>query len=152
MFTGTDNATFSGSGAANTDIRALVIDKGNSPASTVELNFSNNFTVRGANTDVAGFLTLNNGTLKISGSFPMTNRVFSTPAYIIPATAGIWLNNPNFTVAGTASGMSTANNGLFRVTQGTYNIGLGAGDEIGGGGGSAVFIVEGGAVNDFGTF
>ena len=152
VFTGTDNATFSASGAANTDIRALVIDKGNSPASTVELNFSNNFTVCGANSDVAGFLTLNNGTFKISGSFPMTNRVFSTPAYIIPVTAGIWLNNPNFTVAGTASGMSTANNGLFRVTQGTYNIGVGAGDEIGGGGGSAVFIVEGGAVNAAGRF
>ncbi len=152
MFTGTDNATFSGSDASDTDIRALVIDKGNSPASTVELSFSSNFTVQGGNTDVAGFLTLTNGTFKISGTFPMTNRVFITPASIIPATAGIWLNNPNFTVAGTASGMSTANNGLFRVTQGTYNIGLGADDEMGGGGGSTVFIVEGGLVNVSGRF
>ena len=33
-------------------------------------------------------LTLTNGTLKISGTFTMTNRVFLTAIYVIPATGG----------------------------------------------------------------
>ena len=143
-FTTAGNATFSGAGAT-TNIRAITMNKGTSSASTVDVTTSN-FTVQGVTTDVAGFLTLTNGTLKISGTFTMTNRVFTTAIYTIPATAGIWLNNPNFIVAGTVSSTTTTNLGLFRVTQGTYNIGVGAGDEMGGGTG-AVFIIEGGTVN-----
>src|SRR5262249_53754688 len=102
---------------------------------------------QGVTTDASGFLTLTNGTFKISGTFAVTNRVFTTAAnYTIPATCGIWLNNPNFIVAGTASGTTTANNGLFRVSEGSYNIGVGIGDGMGGGTG-AVFIIEGGTVN-----
>ncbi|MEY2539645.1 MAG: hypothetical protein QOG67_3385 [Verrucomicrobiota bacterium] len=149
-FTGTGDATFSGVGASITDIRAITINKDSS--CTLELNFSNNFTVCGVTTDVAGFLTLTSGAFKISGNFSMTNRVFNTTGpYTIPAAAGIWLNNPNFVVAGTASGLTTANNGLFRVSQGAYNIGLGAGDEMGGGTG-AQFIIEGGTMNVAGRF
>src|SRR5882724_1843737 len=143
-FTGASNAAFSGAGAT-TDVRTITINKGSSSASVLEL-MTTNFTVRGVTTDVAGFLTLTNGTFKISGSFAVTNRVFTTVTYTIPATGGIWLNNPNFVVAGTASSTLTFNNGLFRVSQGTYNIGVGAGDEMGGGTG-AVFLVEGGTIN-----
>jgi hypothetical protein len=143
-FTGVVSNTFGGTGTT-TDVRAITINKGTSSASVLELNTSN-FTVRGVNTDVAGFLTLTNGTFKISGTFTMTNRVFTSATYIIGATTGIWLNNPNFTVAGQAGGTTTANNGLFRVSQGTYNIGVGAADGMGGGTG-AVFIIEGGTVN-----
>ncbi len=82
----------------------------------------------------------------------MTNRTFNTAAtYTIPATGGIWLNNANYTVAATASGGTTSNNGLFRVTQGTYNIGIGAGDQMRGGTG-AVFTIEGGTINVSGAF
>jgi hypothetical protein len=143
-FTGAANNTFGGTGTT-TDIRAITINKGTSSASVLELNTSN-FTVRGVTTDVAGFLTLTNGTFKISGTFTMTNRVFTSATYIIAATTGIWLNNPNFTVVGQAGGTTTVNNGLFRVSQGTYNIGVGAADGMGGGTG-AVFIIEGGTVN-----
>ncbi|MFL6210217.1 MAG: beta strand repeat-containing protein, partial [Pyrinomonadaceae bacterium] len=143
-FTGAAGNTFGGTGAT-TDIRAITINKGTSNANVLELNPSN-FTVRGVATDVAGFLTLTNGTFKISGTFAVTNRVFTTAIYTIPATCGIWLNNPNFVVAGTVSSTTTTNLGLFRVSQGTYNIGVGAGDEMGGGTG-AVFIIEGGTVN-----
>jgi peptidase C25-like protein/fibronectin type III domain protein len=143
-FTGAASATFGGMGAT-TDIRAITINKGTSSASVLDVT-TTNFTVRGVTTDVAGFLTLTNGTFKISGNFTVTNRVFTTAIYTIPATAGIWLNNPNFIVAGTVSSTTTTNLGLFRVTQGTYNIGVGAGDEMGGGTG-AMFIIEGGTVN-----
>jgi hypothetical protein len=143
-FTGAANNTFSGTGTTN-DVRAITINKGVAIANTLELT-ATNFTVRGVNTDVAGFLTLTNGTFKISSAFTMTNRVFTTATYSIPVTGGIWLNNPNFTVAGQAGGTTTANNGLFRVTQGIYNIGVGIADGMGGGTG-ATFIIEGGTVN-----
>ncbi|HEV7858018.1 MAG TPA: fibronectin type III domain-containing protein [Pyrinomonadaceae bacterium] len=148
-FTGATNNTFSGTGAT-TDIRAITINKGTSNANVLEL-LPTNFTVRGVATDVAGFLTLTNGTFKISGTFAVTNRVFTTATYVIPATAGIWLNNPNFVVAGTASSTTTNCNGLFRLTQGTYNVGVGAADGIGGAAG-AVFIIEGGTLNASGRF
>ena len=48
-------------------------------------------------------------------------------------------------------GSTTSNNGLFRVTQGTYNIGIGAGDQMRGGTG-AVFTIEGGTINVSGAF
>ena len=149
-FTGATNATFSGAGAT-TDIRQITMNKGNSSASVLEL-MPANFTAQGVTDDsIAGWLTYVNGTMKISGTFTMANRTFTTPTYIIPLTGGIWLNNPNYTVSATASAAATSNNGLFRVTQGTYNIGIGAADQMRGGAG-AVFMIEGGAVNVSGAF
>ena len=115
-FTGAANNTFGGTGGT-TDVRGITINKGTSNANILELLLSN-FTVRGVNTDVAGYLTLTNGTFKISGTFTMANRTFIGPTYTIPATGGIWLNNPNYTVSPTASGTATNNNGLFRMTSG----------------------------------
>ena len=143
-FIGGANNTFSGTGAT-TDIRGITLNKGTSNANILEITTSN-LTVRGVNTDAAGFLTLTNGTLKISSTFTMTNRVFTSATYVIPATGGIWLNNPNFTVVGQAGGTTTSNNGLFRVSQGIYNIGVGVADGMGGGAG-AVFNIDGGTVN-----
>jgi hypothetical protein len=141
-FTSATNNTFSGTGAT-TDLRALTINKGTSSASTLEVTTSN-FTVQGVTTDVAGFLTLTNGTLKISGTFNVTNRVFTAAAYTIPATGGFWLNNPNFNVAGQNG--SPTNNGLLRITQGTFNVGTASGNAMGAGAG-AVFTIEGGTSN-----
>lgn len=135
------NATFSGSGAV-TDVRAITVVKG-SQAVTVEMS-PDNFTVQGVNTDSAGFLTLTSGIFKISGTFTTTNRIFTASGYAIPATGGIWLNNPNFTVA--AQNGSPINNGLFRVSNGIYNIGTIAGNSLGGGAG-AIYTIEGGTVN-----
>ena len=142
-FTGAANAAFSGSGPT-TDIRNITVNKGTSSSSVLEL-MPTNLTVRGVTTDVAGFLTLTNGTFKISGSFTVTNRVFTTVTYTIPSTCGIWLNNRELCGRGNSSSTATTNNGLFRDSQGTYNIGVGAGDEMGGGPG-AIFIVEGGTI------
>jgi hypothetical protein len=146
-FTGAANTTFGGTGAT-TDIRTITINKGASSTSVLELN-PTNFTVQGVTTNVAGFLTLTNGTFKISGTFTVANRIFTTTAYTIPATTGIWLNNPNFTVSG--QGASPTNAGLLRLTQGTYNIGTGSGNSMDGSAG-AVFIIEGGTLNTTGRF
>ena len=104
------------------------------------------------NTDVAGFLTLTDGTLKISGTFTMTNRVFLTAIYVIPAAGGIWLNNPNFTVAGTNTSTTSGNNGLFRLTQGVYTIGLAIADGFETASATSVYIIEGGTLNANGRF
>ena len=146
-FTGSANTTFGGSGAT-TDVRAITVNKGTSSASTVELN-TTNFTVQGVATDVAGFLSLTNGTFKLSGTFTATNRVFLAAAYTIPATGGFWLNNPNFTVAGqNGTGAVT---GRLRVSQGTYNVGTASGNSLGFNAGANV-TVEGGAINSAGRF
>ncbi|MDT5156998.1 MAG: hypothetical protein QOH51_1355 [Acidobacteriota bacterium] len=141
-FTSATNNTFSGTGAT-TDLRTLTINKGTSSASTLEVTTSN-FTVQGVTTDVAGFLTLTNGTLKISGTFTATNRVFTVAGYTIGATTGFWLNNPNYTVAGQNG--SPTNNGLLRISQGTFNVGTASGNAMGAGAG-ATFTIEGGTSN-----
>ena len=148
-FTGAANNTFGGTGGT-TDIKSIVINKGTSNASILELN-PTNFTVQGTTTDGTpmAFLTLTNGTLKVSGTFTMTGRVFTAAAYTIGATAGFWLNNPNFTVAGQNG--SPTESGLLRITQGTFNIGTSTGNSMGFGSGSTI-TVEGGAVNATGRF
>ncbi len=143
-FTGAANSSFGGSGAT-TDVRIITINKGVSSASTLLLNPAN-FTVRGVTTDtvVGGWLVLTNGTIRIGGSFAGTNRVFSAAAYTIPATAGFWLDNPNYSVAAQAG--NAVNNGLFRVSQGQFNQGTLVTHSMRGGTG-AVFTIDGGTLN-----
>lgn len=146
-FTGAASNTFGGTGAT-TDIRTLTVNKGTSNANTLELATST-FTVQGVATDVAGFLTLTNGTFKLSGTFPLTNRVFPVAAYSIGTTGGIWLNNPNVTVAAQNGSPTCA--GRFRVSQGNYNIGTGTGNSMGFNTGANV-TVEGGTITAAGRF
>ena len=147
VFTGATSNVFGGTGATN-DVLTITVNKGTSSANVLEVT-ATNFTVQGAATDVAGFLTLTNGTFKLSGTFTVTNRTFATATYTIPATAGFWLNNPNFTVAGQNGSATSA--GSFRITQGTYNIGTATGNSLGLQTGSST-IVEGGAINATGRF
>lgn len=146
-FTGAANNTFSGTGATS-NILTMTLNKGNAATNILEMSPAN-FTVRGVNTDVAGFLTLTNGTLKISGTFPMTNRVFTAAAYTIPATGGIWLNNANFTIPGQAG--SVTMNGSLRLSAGTYNVGTAAGHSVSLAAGS-VSNIEGGTLNVAGRY
>lgn len=140
---GSSNVTFGGSGAIN-DVRAITLNKG-ALTTVVELT-QNSFTVQGVVGDVAGYLNLTSGTFKISGTFVMNNRTFPSATYIIPVAGGIWLNNANYSIPGQAGGVTTANNGLLRMSAGTYNIGLLGADGMGGGTG-AQFIIEGGTMN-----
>ena len=148
-FTGTANQTFSGSGAT-TDIRQITVSKGTTPAAILEL-MPSSFTVRGVTTDtvVGGWLVMANGTLKISGTFAGTSRVFAATAYTIPVSFGFWLNNPNYTVAAQAG--NAVNNGVWRVSQGTFNQGTLVTHSFRSSAG-AVFTIEGGTVNCAGQF
>lgn len=148
-FTGTANSSFTGTGAT-TDLYALSLSKG-ARANEVELNLSN-FSVRDLNAAATGALLTSNtgtGTLKISGTNTFSGTLWSAAGYTIPATLGFWLNNPNFTVNGLTGSPTVA--GLFRVSQGTYNIGTAAGNSMGFSTGS-IITVEGGAVNATGRF
>ncbi|HEX4495428.1 MAG TPA: IPTL-CTERM sorting domain-containing protein [Thermoanaerobaculia bacterium] len=148
-FTGTANTTFSGTGAT-TDIRQITVNKGTTSAPILEITTAS-FTVRGVTTDtvVGGWLVMTNGTIKISGTFTGTSRVFAAAAYTVPASFGFWLNNPNYTVAGQAGNATL--NGLLRISQGTFNVGTATGNSMGFATGSTA-IVEGGAVNATGRF
>ncbi len=143
-FTGATNNTFGGTGAL-TDLRTLTINKGTSNANILEVT-TTNFTVQGVNTDgaAAAFLTLTNGTFKVSGTFTASFRTFTAAAYTIGATTGFWLNNPNYTVAGQNG--SPTNNGLLRISNGTFNVGTASGNAMGAAAG-AVFTIEGGTSN-----
>ncbi|HEX7880795.1 MAG TPA: hypothetical protein VF720_15385, partial [Candidatus Eisenbacteria bacterium] len=147
-FTGAASNTFSGTGPT-TDIRTLTINKGTSNANVLEITTSN-FTVQGGNTDAASmaYLTLTNGTLKISGNFTLAGRTFTAAGFTIGTTAGFWLNNPNYTVSG-QNGSSTVN--WLRVSQGTLNIGTASGNSMQFSN-NATVIVEGGAINATGRF
>ena len=148
-FTGAQDNSFGGAGGT-TDIRTITVNKGTSNANDLEVN-PTNFTVQGSMTDTAGsgYLTLINGTFRMSGTFTGTHRTFATAAYTIPATAGFWLSNPNYTVAA-QTGNATVN-GLLRNSLGTYNVGTAADNSVAFGIGSTIFI-EGGAVNTAGRF
>ena len=130
---------------ATTDIRTITLVKG-ANTNVLELNPSN-FTVQGVNTDVAGFLTITSGMLKISGNFTMTNRTFAIAGYAIPAAGGFWLNNPNYTVAA-QNGTGTVT-GRYRLTQGTHNQGTAAGNALAMATGSNTTI-EGGTLTSSG--
>jgi hypothetical protein len=150
VFTGASNNTFGGSGPV-TDISWITIEKGTSSASTLELSVAN-FSVRGSTTDTpdSGFLFLNHGTFKISGTFTLSNRTFFATPYEIANDAGFWLNNPNYTIVAQHQ-TEVAVWGVLRISAGTYNIGTDLGDSLVYRPGSTV-IVEGGRINTAGRF
>ena len=153
-FTGAANNSFSGTGAT-TDLRLLTVAKGAGNVTTsspvLDINLSN-MTVRGVSSGGAsGFLNTAtfNGIVKFSGTNTFSDQVFQTAAYSIPATAGVWLNNPNLTITG-QNGSPTLT-GLLRISNGTLNIGTATGNSMGFATGS-IIIVDGGAVNAAGRF
>jgi uncharacterized repeat protein (TIGR01451 family) len=148
-FTGVTNVSLSGNGPV-TDIRQITVNKGTTPDPVLEVK-PTNFTVRGVTTDtvVGGWLVMTNGTIKISGTFAGSSRVFAASGYTIPVSFGFWLNNPNYVVAGQAG--SAANNGVLRISQGTFNVGTASGNSMGFATGSTT-IVAGGAVNSVSRF
>ena len=143
-FTGSADASFTLNAGSTTDLRqdGVILNKGTSKTPVLTFTPGGTFTVQGANT--LGFLSITNGTFKISGTGTFSNPVFNTAAYTIPATGGFWLDNPNYTVAGLNG--SPTNNGLLRVSQGTFNVGTASGNAMGAGAG-AIFTLEGGTVN-----
>lgn len=141
-FFGSPNVIFGGTGPV-TDIMSLDIHK-TGPQTVVELTVSN-FTVRGSSTDTPGsnYLFLYEGIFKISGTFTGAHRTFPNAAYTVPTEAGLWLNNPNYTV--TAQNARPIFHGYFRITAGNFNVGTTADDWLTGL--STAFIMEGGKLN-----
>lgn len=145
FFTGASNNTFGG-GGSQTNIRTINVNKGMSDTSTLTLSVLN-FTVQGSSTDgpASGYLTLTNGTFKISGTFSGNHRTFTTANYTIPPTAGFWLSNANYTVAAQES--VAVVEGQLRISAGVYNVGTTANSFIRNGNLGGMITVEGGTVN-----
>ncbi|MDB5267567.1 MAG: hypothetical protein JWP58_607 [Hymenobacter sp.] len=154
-FTGAGNAAFTGTGT--TDLQTVSLAK-SVRADIVEMNLPT-LSVKGSTTSGDGFLSTRittntvddmTGTLKISGTATISNKVFSNAAsYVIPATGGFWLNNANFTVANQTG--SPIVNGSLRISTGTYNVGSSIGNSINFGTGS-VYTQEGGTLSTVGRF
>src|SRR5205823_6170724 len=125
-----------------TDVRSVTVNKGTDYGSIVDVLLSN-FTVEDSTGDVAGFLTITNGTVKFSGTTTLSNRLFAVAAWTIPASGGLWLDDPNLNVVAQAG--SATMNGLLRLSQGTLNVGTGSGNSVGAGSG-AWFDILGGAL------
>ncbi len=153
-FVGAGNATFTGTGT--TDLHTMSLAK-SVRADIVDMNLPT-LSVKGSTTSGDGFLFTRTtgatpaddmtGTLKISGTATIANKVFgNAAAYIIPATGGFWLNNANFTVTGQTA--SPTVNGLLQITNGTFNVGTGAGNSLGFGANS-ILTMEGGTINTAG--
>jgi len=137
VFNGSTNQTFSGTGATS-DFNDITINNSGVANNNIVEIMPSYFTV------VAGFLTLTQGIIKMSGSYTLTNTFFNTTGPTINADEGIWLNNPNVIVTGQNG--DTQLFGLLRITQGTYNVGATANwwflYNTG-----AIVIIEGGAFN-----
>jgi uncharacterized repeat protein (TIGR02543 family) len=149
-FTGAGIATFGGAGAT-TDIRTMVVNKGTSSASRLELDPAN-FTVRGAAVNAAqanGMLTLTNGTFKLAGTFAGSNTLSTVAGWTIPASAGLWLANPNYTVAAMNGTITLA--GKLTLDAGTFDVGNSSGNRLAYAAGSSV-VVNGGTLNIAGRF
>ena len=146
-FTGESNTTFAGTGTT-TNLRTMTINKGVAPDAVLTLAPAQ-FSVQGRSSGAGPFLTLTNGTLRIAGTFSMSDSVFASAAYQIAASAGLWLDNPNFSVLPQAGSPTVV--GQLRVTQGNYGVGLGVDQSLGLASGSA-FRLEGGTVNVAGRF
>ncbi len=148
----TNNGTFTGSTSTVTFIRngnQTITGTGLNNFNLIRLNMgtsiNNTLEVLASNFSAPDpFLTIVNGTFKISGTFTFTNTFFTGPAYTIDPTAGFWLNNPNVTVNAQAGGIS--NKGLLRLSTGTYNIGTGVDNSFAYYTGSSI-IIDGGILN-----
>jgi hypothetical protein len=149
-FTGTTNGAFTLGAGSTTNLKqttGVTVNKGTSTIPLLTFTPGGTFTVLGGNT--AGFLGITNGTFKLSGTNSFSSPLFSLIAYSIPATGGFWMDNPNATVV--AMNGSPTVTGLFRISQGTFNIGTVTGNSMGFAVGANI-IIEGGAINVAGRF
>ncbi|MDD8018054.1 MAG: T9SS type A sorting domain-containing protein [Bacteroidota bacterium] len=143
-FTGnTGTVTFAKNG--NQKITGTGINNFNLIRVNMGTNINNTLEVLASNFNAPdAFLTLTNGTFKVSGTFSFSNTFILGPIYNIQPTSGLWINNPNVTVTAQAGGVSVR--GLLRLSAGTYNIGTAIDNSLDYVAGSTITI-EGGALN-----
>jgi hypothetical protein len=130
------NQTLSGAGAT-TRFRNIILDMGATKDNILEIT-TDNFAA--PNTFL--HTRLNNGTLKLSGTFTYSGQPFNG-GQTISANTGIWINNPNVTIS--IAGTTTLN-GLLRITNGIFNAGTASNQRIEFQNGSEI-IIEGGELN-----
>lgn len=135
IFLKNGNQTISGTGLNNFNL--IRVNLGTSINNTLEVK-SSHFNAPD------GFLTIINGTFKMSGIFPFASTFVAGPIYNIDPGTGLWINNPNVTVTPQAGGISVR--GLLRLTTGTFNIGSDIDNSLTYVTGSTINI-EGGALN-----
>ena len=125
--------TISGTGTT-TNFYSMNVNVGTTSSDILEVTTSNFSSLS------AGFLTLTNGTFKVSTGATITP--FSV-SQTIPSTAGLWINNSSAVVSTTGGDLSVV--GILRITTGTLNIGNAADNRLIYSGGT--ITIEGGAVN-----
>ena len=135
------NQTITGTGINNFNF--IKVNMGTSVHNTLEV-LSSNFNAPDA------FLTLTNGTFKMSGTFTFVNTFFAGPIYNIQPETGLWINNSKVTVVGQTGGGASIR-GLLRLSSGTINIGVNADNSLNYVAGSEITI-EGGSLNIAGNF
>ena len=126
----------------------------------LELAMSN-LTIEGVSSGpTPPFFGMYTGTLKISGTFPLTCSIWGTnsnpiayPYYLGSGLSGLWMDNPNFVVAPLDTSGSFCN---LRITQGSFNVGTTGLNRIFVGdttlGNQQNFLMEGGELNVGGWF
>jgi hypothetical protein len=129
------NQTISGTGLNNFNL--IRVNLGTSINNTLEVS-SSHFNAPD------GFLTIINGTFKVSGTYSFASTFVVGPTYNIDPGTGLWINNPNVTVTAQVGGISVR--GLLRLTAGTFNIGTDIDNSLNYVTGSTINI-EGGALN-----
>lgn len=112
---GSGSVTLGGTGAV-TRFNRITVDK-NSLADVVD--------VAAADFDVPdNWLTIDGGLLHLAGAFSLSAEFFVNPAWTIPSTGGLWLDNSSVTAEGQNGDGTVA--GLLRVSEGVFNVGDGA--------------------------
>jgi hypothetical protein len=129
------NPTITGTGINNFNL--MRVNLGTSISNTLEV-LSTHFNAPDQ------FLTIINGTFKISGTFTFANTFIVGPIYNIDPGTGFWINNPNVTVTAQAGGVSVR--GVLRLSAGTYNVGTSIDHSLNYVTGSSI-IIDGGALN-----
>ena len=132
------NQTISGSGGL-TRFNRIILNMGATAANILEVS-STSFTT------ITNFLTLSNGTFKLSTPNAATVVPF-TAATTVHATSGIWLNSPTALMSFSA-GLGL--NGLLRVTSGYVDLGNANNEDLAPNGGT--LTVEGGTLDIAGKY
>jgi hypothetical protein len=133
------NQLLDGTGATNR-YNLITVNKGSSNAAILEVSTS-------TFVPATGFLTLLNGTFKISTTAAINITPFSATADI-PSTAKLWLNSATAIVNSTNGNINLF--GELLVTNGTFNIGSVSNNCLMSNGG--LFTMNGGTVNIAGRF
>jgi|GEM_PF-1982578 len=131
------NGHVSVSGTGINNFNLINVDLGTSIANTLEVS-STHFSAPD------NFLTLINGTFKMSGSYTLASTFVTGPDYNIDPTTCLWINNPNVTVTAQAGLVSVR--GILRLSAGTFNVGTTIDNSLEYVTGSTLMI-EGGTLN-----